>query len=477
MNPVLKYGSLPPLVVDYLVVNGNIGTPGQDSGDIYGFENGIRARALDQGGYTGINNDTDRSTSIWQHISSPHARPVFQLFYKVLQMEDDNDCKVNVYYGNQLFLRSDSFQDVADWRAVSGMPSLTTLSFDLRILVDLMFISAAISLSDLDRVKIDWKAATLVQPTMRNTSFGETSQANPSTTDTKSTSETAVSSQADASNSLTSTTPDTTILPTHTRSNTETFLSSTSQLSSVAESELATSLDTLPTSSETLTTTSPLMSESSIVSESSLTPESATSANIESETSVASDSTSIHILEPTTFESTTSTALESTITAGESTTTNALSTSDISSSGMSTETSSITSWTLTVSATAMPASTMPTTTNGSGPFPTSIDDLSPAAREIFDFIMDKLTPNDRNLHVPAAQMREMASHSLYPSTTGTESVKTNVFIMTSGLVLRIVPLAEIWLHLLGRQLTVRVNWITIPRDVSETSSSIPFHSM
>ncbi|KAH6967111.1 hypothetical protein EDB82DRAFT_481402 [Fusarium venenatum] len=435
MNPVLKYGSLPPLVVDYLVVNGNIGTPGQDSGDIYGFENGIRARALDQGGYTGINNDTDRSTSIWQHISSPHARPVFQLFYKVLQMEDDNDCKVNVYYGNQLFL------------------------------------------SDLDRVKIDWKAATLVQPTMRNTSFGETSQANPSTTDTKSTSETAVSSQADASNSLTSTTPDTTILPTHTRSNTETFLSSTSQLSSVAESELATSLDTLPTSSETLTTTSPLMSESSIVSESSLTPESATSANIESETSVASDSTSIHILEPTTFESTTSTALESTITAGESTTTNALSTSDISSSGMSTETSSITSWTLTVSATAMPASTMPTTTNGSGPFPTSIDDLSPAAREIFDFIMDKLTPNDRNLHVPAAQMREMASHSLYPSTTGTESVKTNVFIMTSGLVLRIVPLAEIWLHLLGRQLTVRVNWITIPRDVSETSSSIPFHSM
>ncbi|KAG8361632.1 hypothetical protein FVEN_g1061 [Fusarium venenatum] len=152
MNPVLKYGSLPsittttqaPLVVDYLVVNGNIGTPGQDSGDIYGFENGIRARALDQGGYTGskggnptikrqVNNDTDRSTSIWQHISSPHARPVFQLFYKVLQMEDDNDCKVNVYYGNQLFLRSDSFQDVADWRAVSGMPSLTTLSFDLRV--------------------------------------------------------------------------------------------------------------------------------------------------------------------------------------------------------------------------------------------------------------------------------------------------------------------------------------------------------
>ncbi|KAM0229736.1 hypothetical protein ACHAPO_009810 [Fusarium lateritium] len=452
-----------PLAVDNLVVNGNIGTPGQDSGDIYGFEHGIRARALDQGGYTGsntgetgcvelsifppeggnptrkrqVNTDTDRSTSIWQHISIPHARPVFQLFYKVLQVENDNDCKVNVYYGNQLFLSSDLFQGVADWRAISGMPSLTTLNSDLRvelrcvnaakspaqILIDQMFMSGAIGLTDLDRVKIDWKAATLVQPTMSNTISGETSQTKPSTTDTQSTSKTAISTQAD-----TPTTSMIATLSTDTKSNTETFLSSTSQLSSVAESELTTSLDTLPTSLETLTSTSPLMSESS------LTPESTTSTNIEPETPAASESTSAHILESTTSESATSTALESTTTAAESTSTNASSMSDISSSEMSTETSSVTSWTLTVSATAMPTSTMPTTTHGPGPLPTSIDDLSPAAKEIFDFIMDKLTPDDRNLHIPAPAQSD-ADKVLHPGkfdpndTSGQEALASQLVDM------------------------------------------------
>ncbi|KAH6949080.1 hypothetical protein DER45DRAFT_624307 [Fusarium avenaceum] len=435
-----------PLVVDNLIVNGNLGTPGQDSIDIYGFQHGLRARALSQGGYTGSNTgetecaelsilpegrnprrkrqaDTDRSTSIWQHIIVPHARPVFRLFYKVLQVDDGNDCKVNVYYGDQLFLSSDSFQGLADWRAISGMPTLTTLSSDLRfelrcinpanspaqILVDQMFMSGAIGLGDLDRVKIDWKAATLVSPTMSSTISDESTQAEHSMIETQSTSETALSSQAATSDSATST---------ETKTSTNASESSASQPSSMVDSELATSIPistseastskvSESTSSGTTTPTSLLMSGSFTVSESSFSSDSNTFTFPESTTSAAPESTSTSLTrsESTTSESIMSTSPESTSSAYESTTANPSS---------STEPSSITSWTLTVSATVSPSSTTSSTTKGPGPLPSSINDLSPAAKEIFDFLMDRITPEDRNLHLPAPAQSD-ADKVLHPS--------------------------------------------------------------
>ncbi|KAF4440285.1 hypothetical protein FACUT_3506 [Fusarium acutatum] len=208
------------------------------------------------------------------------------------------------------------------------MPTLATLSFDLRIefnaakgpvqiLVDRMLMSGDIGLGDLDRAKINWKATILAQQTMSCIVFGGSTQAKSRTTEIQS-----------IFTELT-----TSILSTEIKTSTGGSSSSASRLSSIANSESTTA------SASELTTTNP-------------TPD-PTMSNLYSLT-------------------------------------------------MSTETPSIKSWALTVSANAVPPPTTPNTTNAPGPLRTSIDDPSLAGREIFDFVMNKLTPDHRNLHVPAS---------------------------------------------------------------------------
>ncbi|KAF4332483.1 kelch domain protein [Fusarium beomiforme] len=435
-----------PLIVDNLVVNGNLGTSGHGPNDIYGFQHGGGARALDQGGYAGgetgetrcvqlsilpsgdkptrkrqANSDTDRSASIWQHIIIPHARPVFRLFYKVVQTDNGNDCNVNVYYGNQLFLSSLSFQGVADWRAISGIPTLMTLSSDLivelkcvnaanspaQILVDQMLMSGAIGLNDLDRVKVDWQAATLAQPTMSSSvsnsaPLSESTPAESSTAETQSTFQTASLSETSASGSdlTTSNEPDVaTVTSGSSTPDPPTTVGSESAMSS--NSQITAS--TFPESSTAgLSTAESTTSEPSTLSESKST----SSTLSETSTSGVSESDSSE-----TLTSTTPLIYESSSTVSESSETM---TSD--------SLSSITSWTLTVSATAMPTSTT-STSKGPGPLPTSIDDLSPEAREIFDFIIDKLAPENGNLHVPAPTQSD-ADKVLHPNAFNPDDTST-----------------------------------------------------
>lgn len=390
-----------------------------------------------------------------------------QLYYAAVTSDASSSCSLSASFGGNILIVSPFFDLVADvdtptWLPLAYQateaPTQGYLRLELvclggksaSILLDQVFATTEAALAEFNQIRLVWPVIDGQTQSTLTESTETQSTASRSTVETTSSGETSTvltiqTASSSASSSLVSASPnsvsssalrsDSTTSTSTVSAETETTAAG-SQISSQIYSPTVTStspdISSLATSSSVSATTTALsVSENSsgapsghesntttsITSGSSIdTSFSTTSTTEMTSSSITTHQSSIDSVTTSDLSSSNSTSSFQSLTTINSTSSAANSTASMTSGSTlttavnATSTSSESLWTISVTGTMTPissASASATTTHGDRPEPTSLDDLSPAAREIYDFVIDHLGIDENgNVNVPAPPQGE-----------------------------------------------------------------------